>query len=134
TTRPAEVVSQAIARGISFYVVEFPLFIPQDGHLVARAPSKGFRDLAEKTGGQYFVAGDVKAALDPNRQYDLTPIFRAIAEDLSSQYLLGFYPQDATRDGRQHRITVNLSANDQKTRVRALRQEYVLAPETKSPR
>jgi hypothetical protein len=38
----------------------------------------------------------------------LTPIFQAIEEDLRSQYLLGFYAGDASRDGRDHRFKVSL--------------------------
>ncbi|MBC7930017.1 MAG: VWA domain-containing protein, partial [Rubrivivax sp.] len=45
-TRAAAVINEARAGGISFYVIHIPLFEPGDGRLVARRPSKGFRDLA----------------------------------------------------------------------------------------
>ena len=127
-TRATDVIEHARALGISFYVIQFPLFIPRDGHLTARPSSKGFRELAEKTGGQYFVAGDVRSALDPNAQYDLSAVFQAIAQDLASQYLLGFYPDKTTGNGRRHTIEVTLTNNPRKYRVRTLRQEYNLAP------
>ena len=41
---------------------------------------------------------------------DLAPIFHAIEEDLRSQYLLGFYAGEASRDGRNHRFKVSLPA------------------------
>lgn len=126
-SRAADVIENARAQGISFYVIQFPLFVPRDGHLTARSPSKGFRELAEKTGGQYFVAGNVKSALDPNAQYDLSAVFMAIEQDLASQYLLGFYPGKAPGDGRRHTIEVNLAHNSRKYRVRTLRQDYSLA-------
>ena len=66
--------------------------------LAVRPPAKGFRDLAEKTGGKYFLVGDasVRAVAAANRTgNDLTPIFQAIEDDLRSQYLLGFYAGEA---------------------------------------
>jgi hypothetical protein len=72
-----------------------------------RRPSKGFRDLAEKTGGKYFLLGDGKPALAPGQQ-DLTPIFQAIEDDLKSQYLLGFYIAESARDNRKHEFSLSL--------------------------
>jgi hypothetical protein len=76
--------------------------------LAVRAPAKGFRDLAEKTGGKYFLAGDVKTALAPLKDIDLTAIFQAIEDDLRSQYLLGFYLGEAANDGKKHRFSLGL--------------------------
>ena len=62
----AEIVIDAALKGrVSFYVIHLPLFEPRDGRLAVRRPSKGFRDLAEKTGGKYFLLGDGKSALAP---------------------------------------------------------------------
>jgi Ca-activated chloride channel homolog len=124
--KATEVIGRARAAGISFYVIHFPLFIPREGHLALRPTSRGFRELAEKTGGRYFIAGNVKLALDPNAQYDLSPVFKAIEEDLASQYLLGFYPNEASRDGRSHSVTVMLRKKAGGYRVRTLRQDYSL--------
>src|SRR5687767_5870673 len=83
---PADAAIEAArAAGVSFYVIHVPLYAPRDGRLAARRPSKGFRELAEKTGGQFFVVGDARSALDPRAEHDLGPVFRAIAEDLESQ-------------------------------------------------
>ena len=106
-TRPDSVIDAALERRVSFYVIHLPLFTPQDGHLAVRPPSKGFRELAEKTGGKYFLVGDVKSALAP-RPPDLAPIFQAIEDDLKSQYLLGFYIAESSRDNRQHVFSVSL--------------------------
>jgi VWFA-related protein len=123
--RAADVIDRARADAISFYVMHFPLFVPSGGRLVARQPAKGFRDLAGKTGGRYFSVGDAKSALDPNAQYDLSAVFKAIQDDLASQYLLGFYPGAAT-DDRIHRIDVQLTRNRRRFRVKTLRDEYRL--------
>jgi Ca-activated chloride channel family protein len=106
-TRAASVIDAALERRVSFYVIHLPLFEPRNGYLTVRLPSKGFRDLAEKTGGKYFVVGDVRSALQ-QRPPDLTPVFQAIEEDLKSQYLLGFYIAESSRDNRQHVFSVGL--------------------------
>lgn len=101
------VINAARERRVSFYVIHLPLFEPIDGRLEVRRPSKGFKDLAEKTGGKYFLVGDAKSALMP-RENDLTPIFQAIEEDLKSQYLLGFYISESSRDNRKHVFSVSM--------------------------
>lgn len=101
-------IAAAQERNVSFYVIHLPLFEPRGDRLAVRAPTKGFRDLAEKTGGRYFLAGDAKLALT-QQQRDLAPIFKAIEEDLKSQYLLGFYVGENARDGRLHRVSITLS-------------------------
>lgn len=104
-------IQAALQSHVSFYVVHLPLFEPRDGHLAVRSPAKGFRELAEKTGGKYFLVGNVSAALmlEANRaNNDLTPIFRAIEDDLRSQYLLGWYAGEGSRDGRNHSFTITL--------------------------
>ena len=64
-TSTDSVIDAALKARVSFYVIHLPLFEPRDGRLEVRRPSKGFRDLAEKTGGKYFLLGDGKSALDP---------------------------------------------------------------------
>lgn len=126
-TSASKVIGEALESGVSFYVIHLPLFEPRDGRLVARPASKGFRDLAEKTGGKYFMLGDAKTALAPHPQYDLAAVFQAIEEDLRGQYLLGYYPAESVRDALPHRIEVGLaSGNNKRLRVQTLRREYLL--------
>lgn len=106
--KPGTVIEMSREKRVSFYVVHLPLFAPADGRLAVRPPSKGFRDLAEKTGGKYFLVGDANSALRPATSNDLSPIFQAIEEDLKSQYLLGFYLGEAANDGRRHRFSLTL--------------------------
>ena len=125
--RAASAAEEARAAGVSFYVIHVPLYDPRDGHLVARRPARGFRDLAEKTGGQFFVVGDARSSLDPRAEHDLSPIFRAIAEDLQSQYVLGF--RAAASEPGAHRVEVRTaSPRDRKLRVRQLRETYESKP------
>jgi Ca-activated chloride channel family protein len=126
-TKAVDVIDRARDAGVSFYVIHLPIFAPRDGRLATRPASKGFRELAEQTGGRYFIVGDAKAALDPRAAYDLAPVFKAIEEDLQSQYVLGYYPGEAARDGRSHRIEISLTSRDKrKLRVRSLREGYRL--------
>ena len=126
-TKAQAVITEAQQRAVSIYVIHLPLFAPRDGRLQPRPAARGFRALAEATGGRYFVAGDARSALDPRVKVDLTPIFRAIEEDLQGQYVLGFYPDDALRDNRFHHLSISLTAiRNQQLRVRPLREGFTL--------
>lgn len=125
-TPPQSVINEARLRGVSIYIIHFPLFTTRGDQLVMRRPAKGFRDLAEQTGGHYFRLGDARTALNPHASYDLEPIFRAIAEDLQSQYLLGYYLDAAPRNQSDHRIQVSLTPAHKKLRVQMLREDYNL--------
>lgn len=120
------VIAAARIRGVSFYIIHFPLFSPRDGRLAPRPPTKGFRDLAQETGGRYFRIGDAQSALNPRAHYDLAPVFQAVENDLRGQYVLGFYPGEAARDGRIHLAAVNLSRRHKKLRINQLRTSYSL--------
>jgi VWFA-related protein len=78
STRYQNVVATARERGVSFYVIHFSLFAPNDGVLAPRPPAKGFRELAEQTGGRYFRIGNAKSALNPKTRIDLTQVFRPL--------------------------------------------------------
>ncbi|HEX3561027.1 MAG TPA: VWA domain-containing protein [Pyrinomonadaceae bacterium] len=124
-TRADAAIAEARAAGVSFYVIHIPLFEPGDGHLVMRRPSKGFRELAEKTGGRYFVVGDARSSLDPRAEHDLSPVFRAIADDLAGQYVLGYHASAAGTQLGVHKVEVHLHASDRRAlRVRQLRDSY----------
>ena len=127
STKYAEVVTAARDRGVSFYVIHFQLFMPGDGRLVPRPSSKGFRELAEQTGGRYFRIGDAKSALDPHAHYDLAPVFEAIDNDLRGQYVLGFYPRETSRDGQAHGVAIALANRNSKLRVRQMKTTYRLS-------
>ncbi len=107
-TKASAVIDAALNKRVSFYVIHLPLFEPRAGRLAVRSPSKGFRELAQQTGGKYFLVGNADAALKLDRNNDLTPVFQAIEEDLKSQYLLGFYISETARDGLRHRFSLSL--------------------------
>jgi Ca-activated chloride channel family protein len=61
-------------------------------------PDRALRRMADETGGGYFELRNTD---------DLGPTFTRVAQELHSQYLLGFEPQKA--DGKVHRIEVRVS-------------------------
>ena len=64
------------------------------------------RELAEKTGGKYFL--NSSPPLNPSARIDLAPFFQAIEDDLKSQYLLGFYLNEKANDGRRHIFSLSM--------------------------
>lgn len=105
-TKPSAVIEAARKQRASFYVIHVPLFEPRDGHLSVRRPAKGFREIAEKTGGKYFLAS--AAPLNPIQPVDLAPIFQAIEDDLKSQFLIGVYLNEKANDGKPHIFTLSV--------------------------
>ena len=117
--RPSAVIDEARARNVTFYVIHTPLFWIQGGRLSPRPTAKGFRDLAQKTGGQLFVVGDAETSSGAPTPHDFWPVFRAIEDDLRGQYVLGYYAGDAERTGRPRRVEVRQFAGAQTPRARA---------------
>jgi Ca-activated chloride channel homolog len=73
---------------------------------VRTQPTKNLKVIAEQTGGGYFQ-------LDKTDDLDAT--FSRVAEELRSQYLLGFVP---ATDGRQHKIDVRVTKPEMTVRAR----------------
>jgi Ca-activated chloride channel family protein len=63
------------------------------GRSIRTRPDRGLRKLAEETGGGYFELDD---------SADLAPTFSRVAQELHSQYLLGFAP--AVLDNKIHKL------------------------------
>jgi len=75
--------------------------------LTADLPDPGLARVAEETGGGYVEIGFGD---------DLAAAFSAVADELHSQYLLGFAPR--TRDGKVHDIEVRVGQRGLKPRAR----------------
>jgi Ca-activated chloride channel family protein len=74
---------------------------------VRTRPDRGLRRLAEETGGGYF---ELKKA------DELGPTFTRVAQELHSQYSLGFAP--AVLDGREHKLAVRMRQTGMNARAR----------------
>src|SRR5205814_354368 len=67
------------------------------------------KELADRSGGQVYRADNVGL---------LPKAFLAIADELRTQYLLGYYPANGERDGRYRKIQVKTSRKDIAIRAR----------------
>ncbi|HTL46260.1 MAG TPA: VWA domain-containing protein [Vicinamibacterales bacterium] len=74
---------------------------------VRSQPDKGLKKLAEETGGGYF---------ELKRTADLNETFTRVAEELHSQYVLGFSPE--TLDGKIHKLDVRVKKAGMTARAR----------------
>jgi Ca-activated chloride channel homolog len=75
--------------------------------MVQSKPDAGLKKLADETGGGYF---ELKATSD------LAPTFTRVAQELHSQYVLGFTPMQL--DGRAHKLTVRVKRPAMTARAR----------------
>ena len=86
--------------------------------IVKTRPSRDLRRIADETGGGYFEL--VKTA-------DLAPTFSRVAQELRSQYLIGFAP--AALDGKVHKLEVKVTKPGMTVRAR---RSYLAAPDKPS--
>ncbi len=82
---------------------------------VRTRPDRGLRRLAQETGGGYF---------ELEKTDDLGPTFTRVAQELHSQYTLGFTPE--TLDGREHDLEVRMNQRGMNARAR---RSYIASPE-----
>ena len=85
---------------------------------VRTKPSRDLRKISDETGGGYFEL--VKSA-------DLAPTFSRVAQELRSQYLIGFAP--VSLDNKVHKLEVKVNRPGMTVRAR---RSYLAAPDTKS--
>ena len=78
-------------------------------------PSRDLRKISEETGGGYF---------ELRKSDQLSPTFTRVAQELRSQYLLGFTPTNL--DGKPHRLEVRLRRPGLNARAR---KSYVALPD-----
>ena len=86
--------------------------------VVRSRPSRDLRRIADETGGGYF---------ELQRTVDLAPTFTRVAQELRSQYLIGFAP--AVLDNRVHKLEVKVNKPGMTVRAR---KSYLAAPEKSS--
>jgi VWFA-related protein len=104
--RDEEVMVYAIGLEVEYFNLQ---------RMVRSRPDRGLKKLAEETGGGYF---------ELKKTDDLAPTFTRVAQELHSQYTLGFTP--ATLDGREHRLEVRMKDRGMTARAR---RSYIAAPE-----
>jgi len=88
-------------------------YMAAPGQMVRTKPDRGLRKISDETGGGYF---------ELTRASDLAPTFTQIAQELHSQYVIGFAPTQL--DGRVHKLLVKLKQPGMTARAR---RSYVAA-------
>jgi len=100
TVAPQTVIERANASDTSVYTVTLPSYTRLLSHTQNRNPLPTPLDvsgLVERTGGRNVYA----------TERDFEPLFRELAEEVTSAYVLAFYPsEEKRRDGRFHAIRV----------------------------
>ena len=83
--------------------------------MVRSKPDSGIKKIADETGGGYF---------ELQKTADLAPTFSRVAQELHSQYVLGFSPTQL--DGRVHRLSVRVKQPGMAARAR---RSYLADPD-----
>jgi Ca-activated chloride channel homolog len=99
TVTPQTVIERANAADVSVFVVTLPSYsrVMASSTQTPLPTPLDVSGLAELTGGRNVYANEK----------DYAPLFRALAEEVSSAYVLAFYPPDEKRrDGQVHTIRV----------------------------
>ena len=99
TVSAATVIERANAANVSVYVVTLPSFsrMATRAQLTPLPTPLDVSGLAEKTGGISVYA----------TEQDLGPLFRSLASEVTSAYVLGFYPEENKRkDGNFHTVRI----------------------------
>lgn len=97
---------------------------PNDPNTSRRSPRDGTEamlDRAYKTADQYLKELAESSGGELNRAdavTDLPEVFIRIAGELRNQYLLGYYPTNAARDGKYRKIKVQITRKDTVIRAR----------------
>ena len=86
--------------------------------IVKTRPSRDLRKISDETGGGYF---------ELLKTVDLAPTFSRVAQELRSQYLIGFAP--VALDGKVHKLDVKVNRPGMIVRAR---KSYLAAPDIKS--
>ena len=112
------VTDRARAEEVMVYAIGFQSEFFNGVRMIRSKPDGGLRKVADETGGGYF---------ELTKSADLAPTFTRVAQELHSQYVIGFSP--AQLDGRVHKLAVRLK---QPGLVARARRSYQAAPDTLS--
>ncbi len=102
-----DVLEQARANETMIYAVGLRSDYFNGSRQVRSKPDSGLKRLAEETGGGYF---------ELDKTADLAPTFTRVAQELHSQYVLGFTP--AQLDGKVHRLGIRVKRPGMTVRAR----------------
>jgi Ca-activated chloride channel family protein len=101
------VVDRARAEDVMVYAIGLESNFFNGQRMVRTQPDRGLRKIADETGGGYF---------ELKKTTDLAPTFTRVAQELHSQYVLGFVP--GLLDNRVHKLTVRVKQPGMAARAR----------------
>jgi len=101
------VLDRARAEDVMVYAIGLESNYFNGQRMVRTQPDRGLRKIADETGGGYF---------ELKKSTDLAPTFTRVAQELHSQYVLGFVP--TLLDNRVHKLTVRLKQPGMMARAR----------------
>ena len=111
-----DVMQQARAKEIMVYSIGLETEIFTGNRRQRSSPDRGLKKLSEETGGGFFLL---------EKEDELGPTFTRVAQELHSQYVLGFSP--AVLDGKVHKLEVKVRRPGTEPRAR---KSYVASRET----
>src|SRR5207244_9858921 len=114
STRLGTVIDRARNEDVMVYGIGFESVYFNGQRMVRTRPDGGLQKLADETGGGYF---------ELTKASDLAPTFTRVAQELHSQYVLGFTPTQL--DNRVHKLTVRVKQTGMTARAR---RTYLPAP------
>jgi Ca-activated chloride channel family protein len=106
-TRLGTVIDRARADEVMIYAIGLESNYFNGQHMVRSRPDGGLRRIADETGGGYF---------ELQKTTDLAPTFTRVAQELHSQYVLGFTPTQL--DGKIHKLAVRMKQPGMTARAR----------------
>ena len=102
------VLDRARAEEVMVYAIGLQSeYFDGSGRMVRSKPDSGLRKLADETGGGYF---------ELKKTADLGPTFSRVAQELHSQYVLGFEAKQL--DGKVHKLAVKMKQTGMTARAR----------------
>jgi Ca-activated chloride channel family protein len=110
-----KVVDRARAEEVMVYAIGLESTYFNGQRTVRTSPDSGLRKIADETGGGYF---------ELKKTADLAPTFTRVAQELHSQYVLGFTPTQL--DSKVHKLTVRVKQAGMTARAR---RTYIAAPD-----
>jgi Ca-activated chloride channel homolog len=110
-----KVIERARADEVMIYAIGLESNYFNGQRMVRSKPDSGLRKIADETGGGYF---------ELSKTSDLAPTFTKVAQELHSQYVIGFTPTQL--DNRVHKLMVKMKQPGMTARAR---RSYLAAPD-----
>jgi Ca-activated chloride channel family protein len=106
-TRLGTVIERSRAEEVMVYAIGLESTYFNGQRVVRSKPDSGLKKIADETGGGYF---------ELDKTSDLAPTFTRVAQELHSQYVMGFAPMQL--DGKVHRLLVRMKPPGMTARAR----------------